>query len=232
MILGMMQPYFLPYVEHFRLIAACDEWVVFDTVPFRKRTWMTRNRLLDLNRPEGWSWVSLPVSGSRDQAIKDVRLDAGTNWRRPIRGRVAVYESLAPHYGVVSALIESVLEEEHEFLVDLNVSLLRAVAGALGIGTPIRRLSDLALELPDQLGAGQWALEVARRLGADEYRNPSGGRHLFTTSEFHDAGVELSFHQHVNITYPTAGSRFVPDLSVVDPLMWLGPHRLREALGH
>ena len=59
MILGVMQPYFLPYLEHFRLIAACDRWVVFDTVPYRRKTWMNRNRII--NRETTWSFVSVPI---------------------------------------------------------------------------------------------------------------------------------------------------------------------------
>ena len=59
MILGLMQPYFLPYLEHFRLLAACDRWVVFDTVGYRRKTRMNRNRII--NRSTGWCYISVPV---------------------------------------------------------------------------------------------------------------------------------------------------------------------------
>ena len=32
--LGIMQPYFFPYLGHFSLIAAVDEWIVFDVTQY------------------------------------------------------------------------------------------------------------------------------------------------------------------------------------------------------
>ena len=58
--LGIMQPYFLPYLEHFRLIAACDRWIVFDTVKYSRHSWMNRNRII--NREKGWVYLGVPVS--------------------------------------------------------------------------------------------------------------------------------------------------------------------------
>jgi hypothetical protein len=34
--LGIMQPYFFPYLGHFALIAAVDEWVVFDVTQYTR----------------------------------------------------------------------------------------------------------------------------------------------------------------------------------------------------
>ena len=57
--LGIMQPYFYPYIGYFALIAQCDEWEVFDISQFTRRSWMTRNRILNPHKP--WVYVSAPV---------------------------------------------------------------------------------------------------------------------------------------------------------------------------
>ena len=44
--LGIMQPYFFPYLGHFALIAHTDAWVVFDITQYTPKTWMNRNRVL------------------------------------------------------------------------------------------------------------------------------------------------------------------------------------------
>lgn len=75
---------------------------------------------------------------------------------------------------------------------------------------------------------GEWAIHVAAGLGADEYRNPSGGRDLLDPDRFEAAGVELSFHEHANIVYDTEPFDLVSDLSVIDPLMWLGIDGVRR----
>ena len=44
--LGIMLPYYFPYLGHVSFINQCHNWIVFDIVKFGKKTWMTRNRVL------------------------------------------------------------------------------------------------------------------------------------------------------------------------------------------
>ena len=42
---GIMQPYFFPYIGYFQLIANTDQFIFFDIVQYNKRSWMNRNRI-------------------------------------------------------------------------------------------------------------------------------------------------------------------------------------------
>ena len=44
--LGVMQPYFLPYIGYFQLIEAADVFVVYDNIKYTKKGWINRNRML------------------------------------------------------------------------------------------------------------------------------------------------------------------------------------------
>ena len=44
--LGIMHPFFFPYLGHFALIAAVDQWIVFDVTQYTPKTWMNRNPIL------------------------------------------------------------------------------------------------------------------------------------------------------------------------------------------
>ena len=44
---GIMQPYFFPYLGYFQLIKEVDVYVNLDHVSFMKRSYMTRNNLKD-----------------------------------------------------------------------------------------------------------------------------------------------------------------------------------------
>jgi hypothetical protein len=204
--LGVMQPYFFPYLEQFRLIAACDMW-------------MSRNRIL--NRDKGWSYLSVPVLHERGGMVAKTRLAGHLDWRGSLRKRLRVYEAHAPHYEETRRLVDEIVAADHQTLVDLDVAAISRICRLLGIATPIRRLSRLELDLPSECGPGEWALFIAEALGADEYRNPSGGEHLFDPAQFAAHGIELTFHRHIDIAYPTGPFPFVPDLSVLDTLMWL-----------
>lgn len=44
--LGIMQPYFYPYLGYFSLIKHTDKWIVFDSVQYIERGWVNRNRII------------------------------------------------------------------------------------------------------------------------------------------------------------------------------------------
>lgn len=44
--LGIMQPYFMPYIGYWQLMNAVDQYVVYDDVNFIKGGWINRNRIL------------------------------------------------------------------------------------------------------------------------------------------------------------------------------------------
>jgi WbqC-like protein family len=226
MILGVMQPYFVPYLEHFRLIAACDRWIVFDSVAFRRKTWMTRNRVL--NRDKEWCYVSAPVVRGATQGSVAEAVLSSSDWRTDLRGRLRVYAAEAPFYEETCELVDRLIDLDHVTLADLNTWCLSEICRHLGIGTPIDRLTKMSIDLPTDAGAGQWALLISQALGATEYRNPSGGRDIFDAAEFEAASIQLSFHEHRTTSYETGGLEYVPDLSVLDPLMWAGRDQVRQ----
>ena len=44
--LGIMQPYYCPYIGYWQLMNAVDEFVVYDNLKYTKRGWINRNRFL------------------------------------------------------------------------------------------------------------------------------------------------------------------------------------------
>ena len=220
MILGVMQPYFLPYLEHFRLIAACDHWIIFDTVSYRRKTWMSRNRIL--NREATWGYISVPVVRGATQGPVAAASISSIDWRQTLEDRLRVYAYEAPFYEETCELVGEIVAPDHATLADLNTWGLRLICEYLGIETPCERLSEMTLDLPDYAGPDEWALLISKGLGADEYRNASGGRGLLDPEQFEAAGIRLSFHEPRPLSYATGSFTPVPDLSIIDPLMWCG----------
>jgi len=66
--LGVMQPYFFPYLGYFQLIASVKRGVIFDTAQYCRKSWMNRNRILD--GKGGWQYISVPVSASLGTSIQ------------------------------------------------------------------------------------------------------------------------------------------------------------------
>ena len=184
-ILGVMQPYFFPYLEHFRLIATCDRWIIFDMVFFRRKTWMSRNRII--NRDKSWNYISVPVAKGATRGPVSTAGISRTNWRADLADRLRVYAYEAPYYDETCELVREIVAPDHATLADLNTCGLRTICRYLEIETPCERLSEMTLDLPARAEPDEWGLLVSKALGADEYRNAAGGRELFDAARFEAA---------------------------------------------
>ena len=59
--LGIMQPYFMPYIGYWQLMNAVDKYVVYDDVNFIKGGWINRNRILICGEPK---YINVPMVGA------------------------------------------------------------------------------------------------------------------------------------------------------------------------
>ncbi len=58
-----MQPYFMPYIGYFQLIAAVDQFIVYDNIKYTKKGWINRNRMLQNDKDV---MFSLPLKSDSD----------------------------------------------------------------------------------------------------------------------------------------------------------------------
>lgn len=236
--LGMMQPYFFPYVGYFSLIHATDCWVVFDTAQYRRRAWVNRNRMLSDNK-EGWSYIRIPVAHSpRETRISDIRIDDTQAWIDQLIDQLQIYrQRRAPHYADVIDWLKPTLHKT----LDIDgpgdfsrtlICLLQETCRYINLPFPYQIFSQMNLNLPAQLPAGEWALEVARLLGAETYINAPGGRELFAPRQFLEAQIKLQILGPRLTTYRQGRTEFIPGLSILDLLMWNSPAETLELVTH
>jgi hypothetical protein len=227
--LGVMQPYFFPYLGYFELIDRTDRWVVFDVVQYNAKSWMNRNRIL--HPTQGWQYVTVPVAKApHGTALSDIRIKDRSAAERRMLGQIEHYRRFAPYFPQVATLIEKAFSIDSDRLVDINVAGLAGASDYLGLAFQYTFASKIGLDLVGVEHAGQWALKIAQQLGATEYINPPGGREIFRTEEWDAAGIRLSFTAMPNFTYECQPYRFVEYLSILDVLMWNEPSVIVKAM--
>ena len=59
--LGIMQPYFIPYIGYWQLMNAVDKYVVYDDVNFIKSGWINRNLILVNGKSK---YFNIPMVGA------------------------------------------------------------------------------------------------------------------------------------------------------------------------
>ncbi len=223
--LGIMQPYFAPYIGYFALIRQCDLWVVFDTAQYIRHGWINRNRIL--HPTTGWQYVIIPLQKhSRETTIKDIKVAEGDEWRSRILGQLQHYRGKAPHYQAILDLVSNALAIKTLSLLQFNALLLQRVCEHLGMTFNFYFLSEMNLALPEITDPGHWALEISTALGAKEYLNPPGGKNLFNTDDFQARGIKLTIQDPHSFNYATGSYGSVPDLSIIDVMMWNSPKQI------
>ena len=228
--LGAMQPYFFPYIGYFQLMNLTDQWIIFDDIQFVNKGWINRNRILHPNPKKKWQYFTIPLSGkNRFDKISKIQVDNKQNWRDSIYGKLSHYKRRAPYYKNTMEFVRFSLNIEEDNLSKIVAHTITSVASLLSIKTTINQFSDLNLSNLKIENAGQWALEISKHVGATEYLNPINGRHLFNSCEFQNENINLKFLKRM-VQYSQRSEFFIPQLSIIDIMMWDSIESIKEML--
>jgi len=219
MILGIMQPYFVPYLGYFCLIKHVDLFILLDEVQFIRHGWIERNRILHPN--DGWQYIKVPLNKhDQETKIRHISINNTDNWKKRILAQLAHYKKIAPFYLEVVRLLEETFSDEYDDISHLNKSSLEHVCDYLNISTPIGLFSEMDLAIEKVSFPDDWALNICKTIGANEYWNPPGGKTFFDSDKYKVSDISLKFVK-INLSPYFQGRRsFVEGLSIIDVLMF------------
>jgi hypothetical protein len=228
--LGIMQPYFFPYLGYFGLIAHTDRWIVFDPVQYIRKGWVNRNRVIKAGG--GWKYVSVTMdTHDRETLIKDMNLAPGVDhFDQLVRNLDHYKNKRAPHYSTVIDLLATCYEPKPTTLVPFLTRSLALTCAYIGIPFEAEVYSEMGLVHDKAEHPGEWALHISRALQVSAYINPPGGKEIFESSRFADAGIDLLFHHQDLPPYPQHTGSFEPGLSIIDVMMFNEPLAIRDIL--
>lgn len=223
--LAIMQPYFLPYIGYFQLVAAADLFVVYDNIEYTKKGWINRNRILRNDRDV---MITLPLKADSDFLdVVDRRLADDFRPKKLLAQIEGAYRK-APHFAETRDLLEDVFVCDDRNLFGFIHHSIGRICTHLGIDTPIRTSSSFAID-HDLKGADK-VLALCTAAGADAYVNPIGGVDLYSKDVFAARGIDLSFLRARPIEYTQFGAAFVPWLSIVDVMMFNSREAISDML--
>lgn len=210
-----MQPYFLPYIGYFQLIAAVDTFVVYDNIKYTKKGWINRNRLLRDGAPVTFS---LPLAAGSDSLdIVERELASSFAAAKLLAQFVGAYAK-APHFAQTLPLLRTILQWPEPNLYRYLLHSIGQVCCHLQLDTQIVTSSDIPIDV--DLKAQDKVLALCKALNANHYINPIGGTELYQREVFAEHGMRLSFLRATEFSYPQFDKPFVPWLSIIDLLMF------------
>ena len=221
--IGIMQPYFLPYIGYFQLIKAVDKYVIYDDVNFIKGGWINRNRIL-LNG----STFLINVPMLKASSFKKINeIEIGTNKEKILITIEQAYKK-APYYSSVLPLINDIIKFESKNLALFIANSLVKISDFCQIKTEIVFSSEI--EKDNELKAQEKVISICKLLEATEYYNAIGGQELYDKSTFADNNIDLKFLQTKIVEYQQFNNEFIPHLSILDVMMFNSVDKINQIL--
>jgi hypothetical protein len=224
--IAIMQPYFLPYIGYFQLLAAVDKFIVLDDVNYINRGWINRNRLL-LNGTA--HTFTVPLSGaSQNRLICDIELVSENSWRDKLMRTIRQSYKQAPCYASVSVLVENLIHYPTIRLDEFLLHSLNEIVRYLSLDVEIVGSSRFYNNA--QLKGQERILNICQQEQTDIYINPIGGVDLYDRDSFLAQDIQLYFSRSRPISYSQGKTEHIPWLSILDVLMFNEPAAVRQLL--
>lgn len=214
--IGIMQPYFVPYLGYWQLMNAVDRYVVYDDVNYIKGGWINRNRILMNGQPKYFNLPMLGASPNKLICEVGVNHDAGVIGKN-LRIIEAAYQK-APYFMQVYPVVEQILTCGEDNLAAYLMHSFQIIGDYLGIQTEL--IMSSSLDKNCLLRGQDKVLAICGKLGATDYYNAIGGQKLYSFSAFQERGIQLSFLQTGDIAYEQFGDTFQSNLSILDVMMF------------
>ncbi|MDH6309748.1 hypothetical protein M2451_002068 [Dysgonomonas sp. PFB1-18] len=225
--LGIMQPYFLPYIGYFQLLNAVDKYVIYDNIQYTKKGWINRNRILQNGKD-----LLISVSVEKDSDYLDIRdrvVSAGFD-RKKLLNQIRESYRKAPYFGEVMPFIEEIVNCEDTNLFDYVYNSVKQVCNYLDIKTEI--IVSSTLDIDHSLKGQDKVIAICKELGATDYYNAIGGQELYTVEDFKKENINLHFVSTNPIEYKQFANEFVAWLSILDVMMFISVDEIRGMLGN
>lgn len=226
--LGIMQPYFFPYLGYWQLMNAVDHYVIYDDVNFIKGGRINRNAVLMNGAPSN---INLILNGaSPNKLINEVQVKNDPLPKTKLIKTLEACYGRAPYFKQVMPLLEEVILQDEESLPKYLRRSFEVVGGYLGIQTNLVMSSELDKDC--SLKGYKKVIEICKLFGATEYYNSVNGIPLYEPhrEEFEQEGIQLCFPKMRDIHYPQYKGEFVPNLSIIDVMMFNSQDACKDLL--
>ncbi len=219
------QPRFFPGLHYLHRMMVANLFVILDNVQFNPRHEENRARVKGPNGPQ---WLTVPVrQASREQLIRDTRVDPTQHWQRKLTGTIRALYARAPYFSEYGGEVVEIIGRPLETLVAVDLASWEPALRLLGVNCKF----VLASELPVAGSGSQLLLEICQHLGATTYLSGAFGHDYLNIEEFNKCGISVCFHEYTYPSYPQRFGEFVPFLSYLDILFNVGLDRNMVAAG-
>ena len=215
---AILQSNYIPWKGYFDLIAAVDEFILYDDMQYTRRDWRNRNLI---KTPQGPQWLTVPVKvkGKYEQTIRETEID-GTQWAANHWKSLSLNYRRAKYFDEVSTWLQALYEAQPDASIsELNRRFIMAVCTYLGIHTEISHSWDYHL----RDGKSERLADLCVQAGATQYISGPAARSYLDEQIFADLGIDVVWFDYTGYPeYPQLWGEFVHGVSILDLLFNCG----------
>ena len=224
--IAILQSNYIPWKGYFDIVAAVDEFLIFDEVQYTRRDWRNRNKIVQGGKTH---WLSIPVAakGRYDAPVREIAID-DRNWARKHWASLRHAYGKSTCFAEVGPALEAAYEKaaELERLTDVNALFLRTLVELLDIEATFLSTDSIPRSTED---ATERLIEICVARGATAYLSGPAAKAYIDKSRFDEAGVALFYADYGGYPeYEQGLPAFEHGVSMLDLLFRFG----REARSH
>ncbi|MBS0308520.1 MAG: WbqC family protein [Proteobacteria bacterium] len=214
---AIVQSNYIPWKGYFDMIAAVDEFILYDDMQYTRRDWRNRNQI---KTPQGLQWLTVPVKvkGKYLQTIRETEID-GDDWQENHWKALVQNYRRAPCFEEVSAIFAPLYRQTYPSLSMLNRLFIEAICRYLGIATKISHSWDYQLVE----GKTERLADLCVQAGGTEYISGPAARGYIEESVLSKHGISLRWFDYDNYPqYPQLWGEFAHGVTILDLLFNCG----------
>ena len=220
---AIVQSNYIPWKGYFDMIAAVDEFILYDDMQYTRRNWRNRNLI---KTPKGLEWLTIPVEvkGKYYQKIKDTRI-SDPDWARTHWATIIHNYSKAQYFREYREIFEALyLGCNEESLSQINFRFIDAICRLLGIKTKL----TWSMDYEQVEGKTERLVGLCKAAGATHYFSGPLAKDYMDEQLFVQERIAVSYMDYSGYPpYRQLHGAFEHGVTILDLIFNAGPDATR-----
>ena len=216
--IAILQSNYIPWKGYFDMIAAVDEFIIYDEMQYTRRDWRNRNQI---KTPQGVQWLTVPVQvkGKYEQKINETEID-GVEWAALHWKSILQNYRRAQYFDEIALWLKPLyLLNQYTNISQLNRRFIEAICHYIGIHTKITDSTDYILND----GKTERLAALCEQAGASEYISGPSAKNYIVPEIFTDKNITLTWFDYTDYPeYPQQWGAFTHGVTILDLLFNCG----------
>lgn len=227
-----MQPYLFPYLGYFQLINSVDFFGIGDDVQYIKGGWINRNRYFTKNGAYTFSF-SIAADSHRKIISERYYHDNFALESEKFLRFLKIHYKKAQYFSSTIKIVEEILGFKDRSVSFFNVNQLQVLCNYFEVKTKFINSSEWETNSVSDLSTQERVINKLNKLdylSINHFINPVGGTEIYKKQYFEERNYKLSFLKSGEILYTQFSDSFLPNLSIIDVMMFNHPLKIKEML--